>query len=156
MVDCSGLNMHDDNLEWGSLICVSPPGGAFTTPPANETGTGVGGPGASGDGYGKELVDVPAGASLAPQTTTKCGGYYTVKTGDTGLAILVNGNTPSDLFIAANPSLRNSQMCDARLVVGCTYCLHPLKNFNKDTPTPTVIPTASSSLSQSKSAGTTP
>lgn len=144
MVDCSGSNMQGDNLEWGSLICVSPPGGTFATPPANETGTGVEGPGATGDGYGKELVDVPPGASLAPQTTTKCGGYYTVKTGDTCLAILVTGDTSSDLFIAANPWLRSSQLCDSRLIVGRTYCLHPLKNLDKATPTPTALPTASS------------
>lgn len=134
MVDCSGADMRGEGLDWGSYVCVSPPGGTFTTPPANETGGGVGGPGSTGDGYGKELVDVPAGASLAPQTTTKCGGYYTVKTGDTCLSILVTGNGSADLFIAANPWLRSSQLCDSRLIVGRTYCLLPLKDFDKATP----------------------
>jgi LysM repeat protein len=141
MVDCTGANMRGDGLDWGSLICVSPPGGAFTTPPANETGTGTGGQGGSGDGYGKELVDVPAGASLAPQTTTKCGGYYAVKTGDTCASILVTGNASAALFVAANPWLRSSVLCDSRLIVGRTYCLYPLRNFDKvdSTPTPRVL-----------------
>jgi hypothetical protein len=131
MVDCSGANMRGEGLDWGSLICVSPPGGTFTTPPANETGSGVGGQGETGDGYGKQLVDVPAGASLAPQTTIKCGGYYTVKTGDTCLSLLDPGNASADLFIAANPWLRSSQLCDSRLIVDRTYCLLPLKDFDK-------------------------
>lgn len=109
-------------------------GGTFTTPPANETGNGVGGQGETGDGYGKEFVDVPTGANLAPQTTTKCGGYYTVKSGDTCLSIVVSGNASAGLFIAANPWLRSSQLCDSRLIVGRTYCLHPLKDFDKVDP----------------------
>ena len=61
--------MRGEGLVWGSLICVSPPGGTFTAAPANETNTGVGGKGATGDGYGKQLVIIPPGANLAPKTT---------------------------------------------------------------------------------------
>ena len=135
MVDCSGSSMLGGNLVWGSTICISPPGGTFVSPPTNETGTGVGGPGATGNGYGTELVDLPAGATLASQTTTKCGQYYTVKTGDNCASIVVDYNVPSDLFIAANPCLRAARLCDGLLAVGRTYCIHPLRNFNMDIPT---------------------
>lgn len=80
-------------------------------------------------------MDVPAGASLALQTTTKCGQYYTVRTGDTCANIVVDYNVPSDLFIHANPSLRAARLCDGVLVVSRTYCIHPLKDFDKDIPT---------------------
>ncbi|OAL56199.1 hypothetical protein IQ07DRAFT_497578 [Pyrenochaeta sp. DS3sAY3a] len=143
MVDCYGVNMLGGNPTWGSTICISPPGGTFVSPPANRTDTGVGGPGAMGDGYGVELVDVPAGAELAPQTTTKCGQYYTVRTGDKCASIVVDYNVPSDLFIAANPSLRAARLCDARLVVGRTYCIHPLKYFDRNDPPSTWAPPTS-------------
>ena len=134
MVDCYGPDMRGEGLDWGSRICVSPPGGTFTTPPLNETGNGVGGQGGSGDGYGTELVDIPTGASLAPQTTTICGGYYIVKTGDTCTSILVSKTASAALFIAANPWLRSSQLCDSRLIVGRTYCLLPMKGFENGAP----------------------
>jgi hypothetical protein len=73
MVDCTGTNIFSDNPNWGSTVCVSPPGGTFDNPPTNDTNTGAGGPGATGDGYGVQLVDVPAGATLASQTTTTVG-----------------------------------------------------------------------------------
>jgi LysM repeat protein len=135
MIDCSGTNMLGDNPKWGSTVCISPPGGTFDKPPTNGTNTGVGGPGATGDGYGIELVDLPAGATLASKTTTKCGQYYAIKQGDTCATIVVDHNVPSDLFIAANPSLRAARLCDGLLTVGHTYCIHPLKNFDKVTPT---------------------
>jgi hypothetical protein len=52
MVDCTGTNIFSDNPNWGSTVCVSPPGGTFDNPPTNDTNTGAGGPGATGDGYG--------------------------------------------------------------------------------------------------------
>lgn len=131
MVDCTGTNILGDNPNWGSTVCVSPPGGTFDNPPTNDTNTGVGGPGATGDGYGVQWVDVPTGATLASQTTTNCGQYYTVKQGDTCAHIVVDYNVPSDLFIAANPSLRAARLCDGLLTVGRTYCLHPLRDFNQ-------------------------
>lgn len=127
--------MLGDNPEWGSTICISPPGGTFINPPSNETNTGVGGPGATGDGYGTQLVDVPAGATLALQTTTKCRQYHTIKTGDTCANNVVDYNVPSDLFIHANPSLRAARLCDGILAVGRTYCIHPIKDVHKDIPT---------------------
>jgi LysM repeat protein len=139
MIDCSGTNILGENLNWGSTVCISPPGGNFDSPPANDTNTGVGGPGATGDGYGIIVVDVPAGATLASQTTTKCGQYYTVNQGDTCADIVVYYNVPSDLFIAANPSLRAARLCDGLLAVGRTYCIHPLRNFDRETPTVAAI-----------------
>ena len=138
MVDCSGVDMLKDLPDWGSTICVSPPGGTFTAPPANETIGGVGGPGASGDGYAQEVISPPPGASLADGTTLNCGQFYTAKTGDTCALITVNSNVASDLFIATNPSLRAARTCDARLIIGKTYCLHPVRNWDNPTPTATM------------------
>ena len=80
-------------------------------------------------------MNLPAGATLASQTTTKCGQYYTIKPDDNCATIVVDYNVPSDLFIAANPSLRAARLCDGLLDVGRTYCIHPLRNFNMDIPT---------------------
>ncbi|KAH7126685.1 hypothetical protein B0J11DRAFT_604462 [Dendryphion nanum] len=131
MIDdyCSNINNAYPNF--GHVICVSPPGGRFNTPPANETGGGIGGPGGSGDGYAKEVVAPPTGARLADRTSLKCGEFYTAKASDTCRRILVASNTPSDLFIAVNPSLVNAQSCDSKLVVGLTYCLHPVRSWNE-------------------------
>ena len=156
MIECSGTNIFGANPAWGSTICVSPPGGTFVNLPANETNTGVGGPGATGDGYGTQLVDIPAGATLASKTTTKCGQYYTVKTGDTCANIVVDYNVPSDLFVKANPSLRAARLCDGLLAVGRTYCIHPLKYFDMDLPTgsPPFSPSNTASTRASPSSGT--
>ncbi|KAF2855741.1 carbohydrate-binding module family 50 protein, partial [Plenodomus tracheiphilus IPT5] len=130
LIDPYCSNIDQTNPNFGKTICISPPGGSFVTPPANETGGGIGGPGGTGDGYSENLAVLPPGAVLAARTTTKCGEYYTVKTGDTCQAILVAANTPADLFIAVNPSLRDIEGCTQRLAVGRTYCIHPNSNWN--------------------------
>ncbi|KAH8707644.1 hypothetical protein GQ44DRAFT_743219 [Phaeosphaeriaceae sp. PMI808] len=99
---CSNLDQTDPNF--GKTICISLLGGTFTNPPANGTGGNTGGHGGSGDGYSDNQATLPSGATLVPE-------YYTTKAGDTCEAILRDFNTPGDLFIAVNPSLRNMQGC---------------------------------------------
>ncbi|RYO12262.1 hypothetical protein AA0111_g12604 [Alternaria arborescens] len=136
---CSNLDQTDPNF--GKTICISPPGGTFTNPPANGTGGNTGGHGGSGDGYSDNQATLPSGATLAPGTTTRCGEYYTTKAGDTCEAILRDFNTPGDLFIAVNPSLRNMQGCSQRIAAtpGRTYCIHPNRDWNAAQATPSLV-----------------
>lgn len=126
---CSNINQTNPNF--GKTICTSPPGGTFVKPPANETGGNIGGPGGTGDGYSEFLAVLPTGAVLAPCSTTRCGEYYTVKTGDTCQGVLVAANTPAELFIAVNPLLRTIEGCTPRLAPGRTYCIRPNSDWNK-------------------------
>ncbi|KAF2018021.1 carbohydrate-binding module family 50 protein [Aaosphaeria arxii CBS 175.79] len=157
MVDPWCSNIYGAQPSWGSTICVSPPGGAYNHTPGNGTGGGVGGPGGNGDGYAKEVVLPPAGSVLATNTTRSCGLFYTVQAGDTCRGILINSNTPSDLFLAINPSLGTADTCNSKLTAGLTYCLQPVKNWNDPLPisTPTPSPTRPAvSTSLSKTAST--
>jgi len=131
MIDPQCSNIAQTNPSFGKQLCLSPPGGTFITPPANQTDGSTGGPGGSGNGYSDNKAVLPVGATLAPKTTTLCGEYYTVKAGDTCQNILVAASTPADLFLAVNPSLRNDlPNCDKRITPGLTYCIHPNNNWN--------------------------
>lgn len=144
-------NIHNSKPSWGHTLCVSPPGGVFSTaPPVNGTDGGVGGPGGNGDGYADSTVNPPSGVSLAPGTTTKCGQFHIAESGETCVVIVTNAGTPSDLFIAVNPSLRAADGCDARLQVGRAYCVSPIRAWNAtDVAIPSNVPTASSTTKPS-------
>ena len=162
---CSNLQQVDPS--WGQTLCVSPPGGAFSSaPPLNGTDGGIGGPGGNGDGYSDTIVDPPAGAALALGTTKNCGLYYVAKPKDTCVVIVTNSHTPSDVFIEVNPSLEAADTCDDRLKAGSAYCLSPVHGWNTtdipvsslghSSPTATVSSTMSSTIRPSVTASSAP
>jgi hypothetical protein len=137
MIDpyCSNIDQTEPNF--GNTLCVSPPGGTFTKPPANATDGSTGGQGGSGDGYSDNTAVVPTGANLATGSTTRCGVFYTAQNEDTCETVMVSANSPADLFVAVNPSLGTVQECTSKLVAGLTYCTHPNRNWNPDEVKPT-------------------
>ncbi|RDW72346.1 LysM peptidoglycan-binding domain-containing protein [Aspergillus mulundensis] len=150
--DCSNFVGADPSF--GTVMCVSPPGGKFDlgVSDSNSTASGVDGQGGSGTGYGTTQDYLAPGATLAPNTTTECGNFYTVVSGDTCRLLLAESNTPFDLFVAANPSITSAKSCDSELEVGLTYCLHPLRNFNDTASTTTTAPSTVTATSTSTSA----
>lgn len=131
MVDSGCSNIGDTAL-LGGVRCVSAPGGTFNlTVSANSSSTsGVDGQSGSGSGYGTNFVALPSDITLADGTTTDCGDYYTIVSGDTCVSLLAEANTPFNLFMAANPSITSALACDDELTVGLTYCIHPIRGFN--------------------------
>ena len=127
---CSNIDQKEPNF--GKALCVSPPGGTFTKPPANETDGSTGGAGGDGDGYSDKKTVLPTGAQLAKGSTTRCGSFYTVQSGDTCETIMVSANTPADLFVAVNPSLGTVQDCISKLATGLTYCIHPNRDWEDE------------------------
>lgn len=132
MIDpyCSNIDQKKPNF--GKMLCVSPPGGKFTNPPANETDGSTGGPGGDGDGYSDNEAILPTGAKLATGTTTRCGQFYTAQKGDNCESVMLAAITPADLFVAANPSLGTVQECSSNLAAGLTYCTHPNRGWDKE------------------------
>ncbi|PYH42397.1 uncharacterized protein BP01DRAFT_303398 [Aspergillus saccharolyticus JOP 1030-1] len=131
MVDSACSNVADTALLSG-VRCVFPPGGTFdlTVSSNSSSAPGVDGQGGSGSGYGTSFVALPSDVTLAEGTTTDCGYYYTVVSGDTCVSLLAEANTPFNLFMAANPSITSAAVCDDELTVGVTYCIHPMSGFN--------------------------
>ncbi|RAH66876.1 uncharacterized protein BO66DRAFT_404439 [Aspergillus aculeatinus CBS 121060] len=131
MVDSGCSNIGDTAL-LGGVRCVSAPGGTFNlTVSANSSSTsGADGQGGSGSGYGTNFVALPSDITLADGTTTDCGDYYTIVSGDTCVSLLAEANTPFNLFMAADPSITSALACDDELTVGLTYCIHPIRGFN--------------------------
>ncbi|KAF2470484.1 uncharacterized protein BDR25DRAFT_355585 [Lindgomyces ingoldianus] len=115
-----GAQILGRQTKLGHTICVSPPGGAFYHTPGNNTCGGVGGPKGCGDGYADTITQLPAGSTLEPISTKYCGEFYTAKGGDTWRGILVNANTPSDLFITVNPLIMSAEACNANMKAALT------------------------------------
>jgi hypothetical protein len=132
MIDpyCSNINQTEPNF--GKVLCVSPPGGTFTKPPANQTDGSTGGHGGNGDGYSDNQAALPSGAKLAGGTTTRCGEFYVAQSGDTCGTIVTYATTPAELFVAVNPSLGTVEECSSKLVTGLTYCIHPNRGWNEE------------------------
>lgn len=134
-LDSRCTNLWGDSPSWGTVICVSPPGGQF-----EDQGTGtdnldrgsenLGGEGGSGDGYAEGVVSAPSG-NVAKDTTVWCGDYILAKSG-VGCASMLISTTkavPMDLFLEANPSLKTATECDKNLISGTWYCLRSVRNF---------------------------
>ncbi|KAF3491742.1 uncharacterized protein GIQ15_01259 [Arthroderma uncinatum] len=136
-LDSLCTNIVGANPSWGSVICVTPPGGAYGgVPPRNSTKRGnenAGGLGGSGDGYSDDIVAAPNG-TIAEGTTDKCGNYVQVQDGDSCGKIVVRGAVPVDLFVDVNPSLESTASCMARLQPGVWYCLNPYRYWNMTRP----------------------
>ncbi|KXH50735.1 hypothetical protein CSIM01_01584 [Colletotrichum simmondsii] len=121
---------------WGNIICVSAPGGLPDGGPDSGNGTdtgngGIGGPGGSGDGYADTRVDPPTTGTVAQGTTDLCGQYVQAQEGATCSTIIAGNAVTINLFLKANPSLRNAESCSQYLRVGLWYCLHPVRDFDQ-------------------------
>ncbi|KAH0424199.1 hypothetical protein CcaCcLH18_11702 [Colletotrichum camelliae] len=121
---------------WGNVICVSAPGGVPDGSAGNNDGTdtgngNTGGQGGSGDGYADAVVQPPSTGTVAQGTTELCGQYVQVEEGATCSTIIAGNAVPINLFLKANPSLRNAERCSEYLRVGLWYCLLPVRGFEE-------------------------
>lgn len=125
------LNGVCGNLIAGENICISPATGEYIPtiiPGATATQTNV---------YATETV-LPPGPT-ASDTTTKCGKYYQVQSGDVCQQISLNNTITVDLFRAINPSI--DQNC-FNLSPSLWYCVRPTFDWNQTDPTITPSVTA--------------
>jgi hypothetical protein len=118
---------------WGSIICLSPPGGGYVDDLKNST-TVIGngnsaGRGGAGDGYAEHRANRPAGV-VAASTTSDCGHYIQAKSGDDCAILIAKELVPMDLFIRANPSLVSAASCSAKLLANTWYCLRPVRTLS--------------------------
>ncbi|KAH8696451.1 hypothetical protein BGW36DRAFT_297138 [Talaromyces proteolyticus] len=146
-------NLQSVNPYWGSTLCVSTPGGTYTGQALNISTT-----------TGSQIVSPPAGATVAPGTTTNCGQWF-VNNASLNLTcaqLCLSNEIAINLFTAANPSL-NKTTCDSDLITGDAYCVDPLPGWNwgtnstsNATTTTTIItPTSSATTSYTSIASNT-
>ncbi|KAL1617782.1 hypothetical protein SLS54_007561 [Diplodia seriata] len=135
-LDSMCTNIADSSPPWGSVICVSPPGGSFTEAPGNGNSTGngdTGGPGGSGDGYSDTVTSAPSAAD--------CTYYETALTADdTCTSFEQNWGISHADF---NPGVKDD--CSG-LQIGNSYCVEV--NFGVPQPTSTHAPTTTSASSE--------
>ncbi|RAH47432.1 LysM peptidoglycan-binding domain-containing protein [Aspergillus brunneoviolaceus CBS 621.78] len=133
--NCS--NLHSGDPFWGSMLCVSPPGGTYTGQPLSNGSTST----------EAEAVNPPFGVTVAPGTTTDCAGWYThdLNSNLTCTEICLSNQISIHMFIAANPSL-NQSTCDTNLTVGDAYCIDPLTGFTTTNATGTATNSSTSTL----------
>ncbi|RAK77743.1 uncharacterized protein BO72DRAFT_427845 [Aspergillus fijiensis CBS 313.89] len=133
--NCS--NLHSGDPFWGSMLCVSPPGGTYTGQPLSNGSTST----------ETEAVNPPFGVTVAPGTTTDCAGWYThdLNSNLTCTEICLSNQISIHMFIAANPSL-NQSTCDTNLTVGDAYCIDPLTGFTTTNATGTATNSSTSTL----------
>lgn len=134
--NCS--NLHATNPFWGSVLCVSTPGGTYngTAPTTSDEAT---------------AVSAPDGSTVAADTTTDCGEWYVADSSGTNLTctqICLNYEIAINELTAANPSL-NKTTCDADLVSGDAYCVNPLAGWQYPNATVTATATATASTTAS-------
>ncbi|KAL4864806.1 pectin lyase fold/virulence factor [Aspergillus spectabilis] len=120
-LDYGCTNLVDPSPFWGKTICIGAPGDLFEFKVGNGTVSET--PQTGYSDYG--VVDPPAGAVIAPNTTTYCGVWYTVSESKseslTCEEITTMYSVTADQFIAYNPSLEAAN-CTASLQEGLTYC----------------------------------
>lgn len=141
--NCS--NLHATNPFWGTVLCVSTPGGTYDGT-APSTGTSPEETSAA--------VGAPVGSTVASGTTTDCGAWYVADSSGLNLTcaqICLNYEIAINEFTAANPSL-NKTTCDADLVSGDAYCVEPLAGWQYANATETATATASATASATVSA----
>ncbi|ESK89423.1 hypothetical protein Moror_16166 [Moniliophthora roreri MCA 2997] len=124
------INRYCTNLLSGINICVSSPGGTWSGDPiegATPVETGQ---------YATETVAPPGG--IAAGTTTRCGKWYKVQSGDFCQLVALNNTITLDLFEAINPSINAD--C-TNLVVGLYYCTRPTADWNETSSEPATTTT---------------
>lgn len=124
--NCSNLVSPDPY--WGSVLCVSTPGGNYTGLAANS----------SSSIDTASPVDPPAGVTVASGSTRDCGAWFV---NDPSLGyncsdICLANSIAIHLFVDANPSL-NYTSCDTDLVPGDAYCIDPLPDWEYSNSTAT-------------------
>ncbi|EEP79928.1 hypothetical protein UREG_04770 [Uncinocarpus reesii 1704] len=139
-INMACTNLHFASQVHGHILCLAPQAGTYTP-------TGVG-PGTTPNpipapGYTRRTVAPPVNATVAAGTTMECGKWYTIVEGDTCAAVCTAQLIPAHLFWEVNPSL-STTACDPSLMVGTTYCVGPVYNWDHTTtpvPTPTPLTT---------------
>ncbi|KAL4973054.1 hypothetical protein BDW66DRAFT_162375 [Aspergillus desertorum] len=124
--DCS--NLHSASPDWGSVLCVSPPGGTYTGQALTTTS----------DSASPSAVSPPAGVNIAVGTTLDCGAWFvnTASLNYNCSSICLANGIAIHLFTEANPSL-NYTTCDTDLVIGDAYCVDPLDGWQYSNQTAT-------------------
>lgn len=123
--DCMNL-WKASEIAYGHVICLSPQNGQHllnaSTVALHDKQIG----------YAYTLaVEPPTNATIAKDTTHRCGAWYTAVQDDTCVAITIRGPTTIDIFLSVNPSLGTDILqCDGKLVVGTTYCVLPVWNWD--------------------------
>ncbi|KAL4802539.1 hypothetical protein BDV18DRAFT_163940 [Aspergillus unguis] len=117
-LDYGCTNLVDPSPFWGETICIGAPGDPFEFKVGNGTVGQM--PRTGYSGY--DIVDPPADAVVAPNTTMNCGVWYTAESEYlTCEQITILYTVTADQFIAYNPSLEAGN-CTASLQDGLTYC----------------------------------
>ncbi|KAJ6096606.1 hypothetical protein N7486_007352 [Penicillium sp. IBT 16267x] len=134
--NCSNLVSPDPY--WGSVLCVSAPGGTYTGQALNTTSS-------SGT---TNPVDPPVGVTVAAGSTLDCGAWFV---NEASLAyncsdICLDNSIAIHLFVDANPSL-NYTTCDDDLVTGDAYCIDPLDGWEDYNSTATANSTVTAAAS---------
>lgn len=135
--NCSNLVSPDPY--WGSVLCVSAPGGTYTGQALNTSTSSSETP---------SPVSPPAGVTVAAGTTLDCGAWFVneASLGYNCSDICLDNKIAIHLFVDANPSL-NYTTCNSDLVAGDAYCVDPLTGweFHNSTATNTSTVTAATS-----------
>ncbi|KAJ6086049.1 LysM domain protein [Penicillium sp. IBT 16267x] len=120
------INSYCTNLLADQEFCVGQAGAVWTgttIPGASTTQSGV---------YATTTVAAPS--NLAYGTTTDCGRYYDVQSGDDCSLIALNNTITISLFEAINPSVNAD--C-SNLIPGLSYCVFPVASWNSTNATTT-------------------
>ncbi|KAI6755997.1 hypothetical protein HG530_011733 [Fusarium avenaceum] len=133
-------NLHDADPYWGSVLCVSTPGGTYSGKPINNP-----------EPIDLEPIDPPRGAPVANGTTKDCSHWLTHDGSLSCTQICLAYDIPINLFTEVNPSL-NKTTCDTDLVMGNAYCLKPVDGWYQPVATGTFAPeiTATGSITGTK------
>jgi hypothetical protein len=142
-LDAGCLNLHSATDFYGKNICASPQGGEFKNPDKPPVPNPTPG---TADGYTREKVAPPKGASIAEGTTTECGRWHVVIAGDTCVKICLTNKIDAILFHEVNPSLASGDDCDASLKEQTALCAGPMYTWKTPTgavasPVPSPVPT---------------
>ncbi|KAI3538503.1 hypothetical protein CSPX01_09431 [Colletotrichum filicis] len=120
-VDKNCENLHIASAAtFGHVLCMSPPDGAYA---GNDTVNGDTTTPTNAPGYSEEIIDPPAGATVADGTTVYCGSWHVAAVNDTCSTIAFSSGTTITLFLEVNPSLGTEVAgCTEKLVQGNAYC----------------------------------
>ena len=140
-------NLHDAEPFWGTVLCVSTPGGKYSSPPPDNAHQPI---------DSESPVDPPNGIPVADGTTDICSRWLAYGGSLDCTEICLKNKIAINLFTQVNPSL-NKKTCNADLVEGKAYCVEPAPGWNLPWATGTrpPRPTATESLATPRSTATT-
>ncbi|UZP46436.1 hypothetical protein NXS19_014248 [Fusarium pseudograminearum] len=125
-------NLHDADPYWGSVLCISTPGGIYSGQPTNNNTVNA----------DPQRVDPPSGTPVANGTTLECSHWFTYDSDLSCTQICLANDIAINLFTEINPSL-NKTTCDKDLIVGNAYCVEAVTGWD--------LPIASPSATDTKS-----